>query len=528
MKKIFVLLLIVMLISAAVVIIVKVSSSNRIKDDQSTLKVQDYWPTDGWRSSAPEEQGMDSGILADMLNSVKESGKSINSITIIRNGYLVNEAYFYPYQKGMKHFMNSGTKSIVSALVGMAIDEGYINGAEDKVLDYFPEMEIAHIDERKKALEVKDLLSMTTGLEWEFNNNASTNEMLQSPDWTQFTLNRPMREEPGNTFNYCNGAPHLLSAILQRKTGKSMADYAADKFKQMGITDIFWNSSPENVTTGYTGLYMHPDDAAKIGYLYLNKGNWDGKQLISESWIEASTKQTIQADWNPILPGYGYLWWIPRFGGYAAFGQGGDYIFVVPELNLVVVFTGGIYNVNDIFYPADLMEQFIIPAVKAEAPLPSDPTALEALNNITDVIQEAPASKDTAALPEIAGRISGKTYAMDNSAQLSLEFTDNRECSLYLNSELIFIAGLDQVYRIVESGNIATSLVQSLFGGIPKPNHIAAKGSWLNDNTLQIDIRCPEEGLEVVYTFDFNGDELELKDSSNLYSEMTVAGKIMK
>ena len=166
MKKIIIALIILLLLSAAVFLIIN-------QNNLSKVSAEEYWPTDSWRTSTPEEQGMDSGVLTDMINSIKDSGKSVNSITIIRNGYLVSEAYFYPYQKGMKHFVNSCTKSFVSALVGMAVGEGYIKSVDDKVLDYFTDMNIANIDQRKQDLRIRNLLTMTTGLDWDFSTNTS-------------------------------------------------------------------------------------------------------------------------------------------------------------------------------------------------------------------------------------------------------------------------------------------------------------------------------------------------------------------
>ena len=508
MKKMIIALIILLLISTAVFLIIN-------QKNISKARAEEYWPTDNWRTSTPEEQGIDSGVLADMINSIQESGKSVNSITIIRNGYLVSEAYFYPYQKGLKHFMNSCTKSFVSALVGMAAGEGYIKSVDDKVLDYFPDMNIANVDQRKQDLRIRNLLTMTTGLDWDFSNNVSTNQMMQSQNWTQFTLDQPMKENPGQTFNYCNGASHLLSAIVQKTTGKSLAELAAEKFGLMGIKDMYWSSSPENVSSGYTGLYVLPDDAAKFGYLYLKKGNWNGKQLIPEKWVEESTKMQVKADWNPILPGYGYMWWINRFGGYAAFGQGGDYIFVVPKLDLVVVFTGGMYDLNEMFYPAELMEQFIVPSVKSNNPLESNLEASEALNKALDMVQKAPAPElDT--LPEIARKISGKPFAMDNSGIITLFFKGDNECTIDQGQNNILTVSLDNVYRIIDAGNSN--------GGMD--SHGTIKGRWLDEKTLGITVWDLENGFETVYTAHFEDERMEVEIKSNLGSDVTLKGKI--
>lgn len=485
----------------------------------NAANLREYWPEDGWRTSPPEEQGMDSGKLADMIDSVRESGKNVSSITVIRHGYLVNETYFYPYQKGIKYFMNSCTKSVVSAFVGMAIDSGRIISVDDRVPDYFTDTGIPEADGRKRDLKVRNLLTMTTGLDWDFITNASTNEMLQSRDWTRFTLSRPMKEEPGRTFLYCNGASHLLSAMVQKTTGQSLAELVLEKFAPMGIRDIYWSAAPENVSNGYTGLYMKPEDAAKFGYLYLNKGNWNGTQLISEKWVEESTQKHVKADWTPLFPGYGYLWWVPRFGGYAAMGQGGDYIFVVPGSDLVVVFTGGLYSVGDLFYPAELMEKYILPSAKSHVPLKTNPGAMEALNKALDMAQQAPSPEAAGALPEVAREISGKPFAMDDSTTIALRFGEGSECVIEQDSRAVFSVVLDNVYRIVDSG---TLFGESMLDRI----HLALKGRWLDERTLELTFKELEEGFEMQYVARLENDRMEVRITSNIYPERNVTGKL--
>lgn len=311
--------------------------------------------------------------------------------------------------------------------------EGRVKSVNDNVLKYFPGLEIANTDQRKQDMKIKNLMNMSTGLNWEFFGNVSTNQMLQSQDWTRFVLDQPMLEKPGSTFNYCSGASHVVSAIVQNSTGKNPADLAAEKLK-IGIKDMYWSSSPENVSLGYSGIYMEPDDMARFGYLYLKKGNWNGQHLIPEKWIEESTRTQIKANWTPIFPGYGYMWWISRFGGYAALGYGDQYIFVVPELEMVVVCTSGLYNDKDIFYPGELMEKYIVPSVKSDNPIENNQTAQEQLQKAIDKVQNAPMPQSAGTLPETAAKISGKTFIMDNSETFTFWFKDGYECTVDSNS----------------------------------------------------------------------------------------------
>ena len=481
----------------------------------SRQKSEGYWP-DEWRTSSPEEQGMDSQMLADMINSIQISGKSVNSVTVIRNGFLVNETYFYPYQKGYRHALNSDTKSILSALVGIAIEEGHIGSVDDKVLDYFPGADIANVDARKKDMTIRDLLTMRTGLDWQFDGNVSTGEMLQSPDWTKFTLDLPMREEPGQSFNYCNGAANVISAVIQKTTGKTAAEYAEEKLAPLGMDDIFWSAGPEGVSAGYSGIYMSPDDMAKFGYLYLRNGLWNGQQIIPQGWVEESTKQQTEGGWVPLFPGYGYMWWMNRFGGYSALAHGGNYIFVVPEKDLVVVFTGGIFDYQDMFYPGELMEQYIIPAVKSDSVLGPNQAAEAALRQAAEAAGE-PKAEPVSCLPPIAAEISGKPIELSNeggSTVLTVTFNGGSEFTVDSDG-IIKKVGLDGIYRVSKESNVFGTYT----GG-----HKALKGSWINENTLQVVEQDLEDGFITVYTACFDNGVVILQAEYNLGFKLFFTG----
>lgn len=518
MKKRLLISLFLALLVIGSVVIISLTAKKEAQKTAAEANFQDYWPADGWRTSTPEEQGMDSGVLADMISSIKESGKDVNSITIIRNGYLVNEVYFYPYPKGIRHSFNSCTKSVLSALVGTSLMDGGIKSIDDKVVDYFPGISIANADKRKQELRIKNLLNMSAGLTWEIADNLSTSEMLQSGNWTQHTLDLPMREEPGRNFNYCNGAAQILSSIVQNSEGKSAAELASERLN-IGIKDMFWGSSPENVSSGYSGIYAHPDDMARFGYLYLKNGSWNGRQLIPEDWVKESTRTQIKATWTPLFPGYGYMWWVNRFGGYAAMGFGGQYVYVVPESELVVVFTGGLYPVEDLFYPSELMEKYILPAVKSGAPLENNPNASKQLKQALDTVQKAPLSEPAASLPETARRISGKTFVMENSGTYVFQFKGVNECTIDSSSRAIYKVGLDNVFRVTE--------VTEGYGGLLNQNHAAFRGRWTDENTFRAEAQILEDGFELIYEAHFEGDRLQIKLTSNyLGSDVTLNGRI--
>ena len=333
------------------------------------------WPTRGWRTSTPEEQGVDSGVLAAMLEEVQRQGHNIDSVTVIRNGFLVADAAVYPYKQDTKHVIHSCTKSVVSILVGIAIEHGYIEDVQTPVVEFFPDRSIENIDGNKKSMTLENLLTMTSGFDckdsylyrW-----SGLNAMRASDDWVQFMLDLPIAETPGRKFEYCNGASFLLSAIISETTGMSAHEFA-DKhlFGPLGITDVIWPTNPQGINIGWGELRMRPQDLAKIGYLYMRGGEWDGEQIVPSSWVEESTRKHIS---GTLEDGYGYQWWIDDSGIFIAVGYAGQFIFVVPEKELVVVFSSDL-NDRDFYVPQVLLFDYIIPAVISSEPLPSDPEA---------------------------------------------------------------------------------------------------------------------------------------------------------
>lgn len=318
-----------------------------------------YWPTEDWRSSTPEAQGMEAGKLAEMLDAIQEQHLNLHSLLVIRNGYLVSETYFGAYEQDTRHETYSVTKSFVATLIGIAIDKGYIDGVEHGIVDFFPERTFANLDEQKRAMTLEDVLTMRSGLDWQ-EGDAAYGAMYRSPDWVQFMLDKPMVLPPGSQFNYCSGCSHLLSAIVQQTTGKNTRDFAEEYlFKPLGISNAVWDTDAAGIPIGGWGLQITPREMAKLGYLYLHHGEWEGQQIVSDSWVEEATKRHTQAEdeW-----GYGYQWWTyPPVGAYAAWGLYGQTIFVIPGSDLVVVTTAEMDNDDEI---TGLVEKYILPAVR--------------------------------------------------------------------------------------------------------------------------------------------------------------------
>lgn len=320
----------------------------------------EYWPTESWRTSTPQEQGMDPQKLAQMLQSIEKQGLDLHSLLVIRNGFIVSETYWKPYKQTTRHELYSCTKSFISTLFGIAVDRGAIQSTQRSVLALFPDGSFGNRDTRKEAMTVDDLLTMRSGLDWE-EADLTYREMYQSSDWVRYVLDKPMMEEPGSRFNYCSGCSHVLSAIIQQETATSTLDLAEKAlFEPLGIVHHTWERDSQGIANGGWGLQMTPREMAKLGYLYLHEGMWDGQRLVSAEWIKAATEKKTATD-SPLGLGYGYQWWTyPDRGAYAALGLYGQTIFVVPDLALIVVTTAEVDGHEVIF---DLIEEYILPAV---------------------------------------------------------------------------------------------------------------------------------------------------------------------
>lgn len=337
---------------------------------------RDYWPTEDWRTSPPEEQGVNGSKLEDAADFIIDSGARVRSMLVICNGYLVFERYFMPvlYDVDDTHIIYSCTKSVTSSLIGIAIDKGYIDNTSQLLVDFFPDVYIDNLDSRKESITLENVLTMTSGLEWDEESYDEPNDyfgMTNSQNWVQYVLNKTMVSDPGTIFYYNTGGSHLLSAIINRTTGMSTLDFASEYlFGPLGITAHPWIFDPQGIHFGGSALALRPRDMAKFGYLFLNQGEWDGEQIVSPDWVATSTDSHV-----PIYGGtfsYGYQWWINSPSGYySARGYQGQLIFVVPEDDIVVVFTS---DMDDVVISTDaILSTYIIPAVQDNiAPLKPD------------------------------------------------------------------------------------------------------------------------------------------------------------
>ncbi|TVX92102.1 serine hydrolase domain-containing protein [Paenibacillus agilis] len=302
------------------------------------------------------------GFNREALDTIKLRLESmpVYAMVVVKDGFIVDEYYKEGYDANTRFPINSVTKSITSALVGIALEEKLIEGADDLVADYFPRWK-QDSEPRNDKMTIRHLLTMSTGLDWpEWSEwDYGVEPMIYSSDWVSFVLNRPMTENPGMKFSYNTGASQLLSAIIHKQYGESLQTYATRKlFKPLGIRDVFWLTGPNQMSAGGLGMEMVPRDMAKFGQLYLNGGEWEGHQIVPKTWVTHSTsKHSKGALW---FGSYGYHWWVRSMAGvqaYFAMGQAGQYIFVVPEKKLVLVFTSNLADSSALIpYAEEIVE----------------------------------------------------------------------------------------------------------------------------------------------------------------------------
>ena len=318
--------------------------------------------TGDWPSATPESQGMDPSMLRDLVRRIdrREYGL-VTSLVIARDGRLVVEEYFLGWTRDRVHTMQSVTKSVTSLLVGLAVDRGRL-AVTDRVVDFFPDYApVANLDDRKRAMTIRDLLTMRTGLDWsEASYTGSPLERLNTCqcDWLRLVLDWPLREDPGTRWEYNSGGVITLGGIVGRSTGQRVDRWAAaELFGPLEVQAASWVSGlPDGLPHTGGGLYLRPRDAAKIGQVVLGNGRWRGRQLVSSDWITESTTPSLMnvRGFGARPVDYGYLWWRLPGGVTTAAGAQGQWIFVVPDRNLVVATTaesnGDFLSGPDILY----------------------------------------------------------------------------------------------------------------------------------------------------------------------------------
>jgi CubicO group peptidase (beta-lactamase class C family) len=415
---------------------------------------------------------------------------------------------------------------VLSALVGIAIDKGDLPGLDTRVLDFFPGYEIAHLDADKRAMTLGHLLTMSAGLKTEDSylyDWVGLGRMRASHDWAQYVLDLPVVTEPGTRFEYSNCVSQLIAIILQDATGQSVEAYAREHlFEPIGIVDYTWQGSRPDDSWGYSGLSLHPLDMARLGYLYLRGGEWDGVQVVPADWVQSSTSPQITA--GTLADSYGYQWWVGT-DMFMMQGHGGQFVYVLPTRDLVVVFTGALAS-RQFFTPWSLLSNYIEAAVITDHPLSANPVAAARLDSLVRVLGSG-TKEPMRPAPDLAQAVSGRTF----------EFTDNRMGLRRLI--LHFTPGSSEAELEFVVGAMAASLTIGL-DGVFRTSELygqrwACRGRWENSETFVLEQEALGKVLRRRATLHFHGDTLSFEthdritDSIDNYSaRMTGAPPVAK
>lgn len=300
-----------------------------------------------WRTASPESQGLDPGRLARGVERVGELSGA-RSLLVVRNGRIVAERSFAGSNlNGQPHDVKSASKSLLSALVGIALDRGWIGGLDATIADLLPGY-AETLPPEKRRIALADVLAMSSGLE--STSGEHYGAWVSTDDWTRAALARPLAAPPGEDFAYSTGSSHLVSAILTEATGRSTLELARDLLLEpVGMTVHSWDRSPEGYYFGGNSVRMTPRDLARLGQLYLQEGRWNRRQVVPADWVRRSTEEHAEG-WPDRYGAYGYFWWLPPddpWESYAAVGYGGQFLYVVPELRMLLVMTSTLEGKGD-------------------------------------------------------------------------------------------------------------------------------------------------------------------------------------
>lgn len=443
--------------------------------------------------STPEAQGLSSSAILSFVEAVPED--NLHGLVVVRHGHVVAEGWWAPYKAETPHALYSLSKSFTSTAVGLAISEGKLS-VDDQVLSFFPDDAPSSPSANLKAMRVSDLLRMSTG-------HQAEPSLKGDRPWTQIFLAQPVPFKPGTHFLYNTSATYMLSAIVQKATGQTVLDYLKPRlFAPLGIENPNWGTSPQGVSLGGYGLSVRTEDIARFGQLYLQKGKWEGKQLVPEAWVEAATaRQTSngsnpKSDWDQ---GYGYQFWRSRNGAYRGDGAFGQYCLVLPEQDAVIAITSGTKDMQGVL---NLVWDKLLPAMKSEA-LSPDESASRKL-------------KDALAGLKIQSR-KGSDSAPDASKKRYVFPANDRklEAISFEDDGTTLVAKIDGTERRISCGRGEWKTGRLAFGPSFPEQPAAASGGWEGE-TFTAKVCFTETPFLVTLRLKYDGDELRFDSESNV------------
>jgi len=371
---------------------------------------------DGLTRGSPSEANVDSRVVLNFIDEVFANDLDLHSFMLYRHGKIVAEGWSWPYENHRPHVMHSLTKSVTACGVGLAIEEGHF-GLEDKVISFFKDELPDVVSDELAALSVRDLLTMQAG------HAETVSGSVFRPirtSWVVEFFKIPVVKEPGVEFLYSSALSFMLSAIVTKTTGEAVRDYLEPRvFQPLGISGLTWGASPNGISSGGNGLTWMTADSLKLGILHLNKGRWDGQQVLPRSWVEEATRAQVPAG------DYGYQWWLEESANaYYASGAFGQYSIVFPEHDAVLAITAGVPRGSP--FHSVIFDHF--PAAFSDADPASQGVATNELQNRIENLRLLPFARHTTS--PLVPQVSGSTFIMesndDSVSTIRLDFSDAR------------------------------------------------------------------------------------------------------
>jgi CubicO group peptidase (beta-lactamase class C family) len=474
----------------------RVASAHR----DGTIKVWDALaPSADLPRSSPEAQGVSSAAVLSFVETAEKTIDSMNSFMLLRHGHVLAEGWWSPYEAASPHSLYSLSKSFTSTAVGLAISEGRLS-LDDEVLKFFPENAPAEPSSNLKAMRVSDLLRMSTGHQ---------TEPKRTPEepWTRTFLLHPVPFKPGTHFLYNTSATYMLSAIVQKVTGMTVLDYLKPRlFEPLGIDHPTWDASPQGITIGGYGLSIRTEDIARFGQLYLQKGKWQGKQLIPEAWVEAATaRQTSngsnpKSDWDQ---GYGYQFWRCRHGGYRGDGAFGQFCIVLPEQDAVIAITSGVRDMQAVL---NLVWDKLLPPMQS-AQLAADDASLEKLRQKPKGLSLPPQAGSAS-----PAKVSSKKYLFpSNDRKLEwISLVGDRK-----GEAVTLVAHFAETEQRIACARGKWQPGRAAWDSLHE-QPMAASGGWAEDNTFTAKLCFYQTPFTFTVKLKFSGAELRFNSESNV------------
>jgi CubicO group peptidase (beta-lactamase class C family) len=464
--------------------------------------------------STPESQGISSRAIQAFVQAADSGIDGMNSFMLVRHGQVVAEGWWGPYDARTPHVLYSLSKSFTSTAVGLAIADGKLS-LDDEVLKFFPDEAPAQPSANLRAMRVRDLLRMNTGHVTEPQLFGQVDSSMRSASWVKRFFAHPVTYKPGTHFLYNSPATYMLSAIVQKVTGQTVLDYLQPRlFEPLGIERPTWVQSPEGINAGAYGLSVRTEDIAKFGQLYLQKGQWNGRQLVPAAWVEEATaRQTSngsspRSDWDQ---GYGYQFWQSRHG-YRGDGAFGQYMLILPQYDAVVAITSGVRDMQSVM---NLVWDKLLPAMQS-GPMAEDDGAQRALRTtLAGLTMHAPSGKATSPLTRA---ISGKWYELGENPSglraVALDLTSKVPALLVRSatSETRTPLGLGTWGRTTPG--FANGIERML--SVPEHPQVAASGAWTTDSVFRVKLVAPETPFYSTLDFHFDGNRVVVDGEQNV------------